>query len=124
MKPANRVFRRNNDEDGVEEDWESFAMGGVIDFISVTNLLKLAIARKQYFAGVVNMKSTGRMWGVPTPLSIAGLYTLSCMSTHHRKLASELKSDYYAARCRPGVGIVSEHVRQPDISLDMRPYGL
>ncbi len=77
LKPANKDFRRDNDEGGVEEDdLESFAMGGVIGFISVTNLLNLAIARKQYFAGVVNIKSTGRMWGVPAPLSIAGLYTI------------------------------------------------
>ena len=53
-KPENSDLRR--DVGGicrVELDREGIA------FISVTNLLKFAIARKQNFAGVVNRKSTG-----------------------------------------------------------------
>lgn len=37
------------------------SVGG--SWISVTNLQKLAIARKQNLAGVVNENKTGRMWG-------------------------------------------------------------
>lgn len=68
MKPENSDLRR--DVGGtciVELEQEALPIGGGITFISVTNLLKFAIARKQNFAGVVNRKSTGRTWGAPAP---------------------------------------------------------
>lgn len=52
-------------EDGLDGP---LGVTGVDNFMSVTNRSKLAMARKQNFAGVVKGKRIGRIWGVPVTL--------------------------------------------------------
>jgi hypothetical protein len=56
----NSDLRRNRDGRCEELGWLVVVIGGGF-FMSVTNLSKLAMARKQNFAGIVNGKRTGRM---------------------------------------------------------------
>jgi len=60
-KPENSDLRCDvGDICAVEMDREAMPIGEGPVSISVTNLLKFAIARKQNLAGIVNRKSTGR----------------------------------------------------------------
>lgn len=69
------------------------ASGGDITAMLVTNLVKVAIARKQNFAGVVKAKRMGRTWGASLKSSFS-VWTVieDALLPYHHRLGGERKS--------------------------------
>lgn len=66
LKPANRDCRRDNGSlvTFAVEPFRGIGGGGGVRGIPVTNLEKVAMARKQNLAGVVNANRIGRICGL------------------------------------------------------------
>src|ERR1700676_1574954 len=95
------------------------------DAIPVTCLQKVAMARKQNFAGVVNEKRTGRTWaasGENCSVKISNQGVDVKKNTHRRKLADELGWDRNVPLFRRVEDTSVEFRLLYDISMDLLLY--